>query len=198
MDHDAMLKDVNALKAFRTRVESAIAYIEYLKKLGIDPDALAALSKQGANAAPLPGAVGMSDADRELQKVTFDGFGDRLTKLETAFAESGHDDGLATRISALEESKQQLPPDLVDRMTSMLTWFDANRDGLEVLLSLDGEVDQQADPLKAPAPGAEATGGVAGDVSGTDTAGGAGPTSLDPATAADVAVKQPVAGTDQV
>jgi hypothetical protein len=178
MDHDAMLKDVNSLKAFRTRVENAIAYVEYLKKLGIDPDALAALSKQQPGVqVNQPGAVGMSDADRASLKATLDGFGDRVTKLETAFADSGHDDGLATRVAAVEEGLKTFSGgDFVDRVTAMLTWFDANKDGLEVLLSLDGDPDQAPADLPgtgtvAPAAGATGTSDTPAAAAGTAAPG---------------------------
>jgi hypothetical protein len=163
MDHDVLHRDVQKLKDFNKRVEAAIAFIEYMQKLGLDPAALAKLQTQAAQ----PGTVGMSDSDRALLKATLDGYSDRLSKLESSFSESGITTDLASRISKLEQSaadsdaggaldqrlqvlEARMPQDLVDRVTAALDWLDDNRDGLEVLLSLDGDPDAEDGP-KPPA-----------------------------------------------
>lgn len=151
MDHDVLHRDVQKLKEFSKRVEAAIAFIEYMQKLGLDPAALAKLQTQAAQ----PGTVGMSDSDRSLLKATLDGFSDRLGKLEDSFSESGISVDLAGRVAKLEQSAAgaTLSQDLIDRITAMLTWFDDNRDGLDVLLSLDGDVDAPDAPAEPPPAG---------------------------------------------
>ena len=182
MDHDVMHRDIQKLKAFSTRVEGAIAFVEYMQKVGLDPVALVALAKAQGQASQ-PGGNSMSDADRELLKATLDGFSDRLGKLEISFSESGvttdlsgrvakleaaaaPDSALADRVSALESAK--LPQDLVDRMTAALTWFDDNVDGLEILLGLDGDPDAPDAPPATPPAGPTDGQGAPAAGSGTD------------------------------
>jgi hypothetical protein len=140
MDHDAMHKDVAKLKGFRERVEKIIPFVEGLMAAGgkVPGVAGAALSDEergriidgvvqqlggrlsdldgrvkGLEIAPAPGALDMSSFD------------ERLNKLETA---------APVAAAAVDQ-------ELADRTESMLTWFEANREGLELLLSLDGDPD---------------------------------------------------------
>ncbi len=174
-DVDAMHRDVQKLKAFQTRVENAIAFVEYMQKVNFDP--VKAMAAAPA-AAPLPGTVGMSDADRASLKTTLDGFGDRLSKLELDFSNSGQDAGLATRIATVEDEMKTLSTDFIDRVTAMLTWFDANKDGLEILLSLDGDPDQapaDSTPATPAAPAATIPGATDGTSAPADATGTAAP-----------------------
>lgn len=221
MDHDAMHRDVQGLKKFQTRVEKVIAFVEYVQKLGLTAEKLAALADAHADVNQ-PGAVGMSDADRQMSKVTLDGFADRLSKLESTFAESGQDGKLAERVaklesaalaaadtgggfeerlSALEVSKAE-GESFSERLMNVLTWFEANQEGLELLLSLDGDPDAPDTPIL----GAQADAGASGAASGSSGTADTGPApdapvaelSNDPSAVAEKAVAEPTAGTDKV
>lgn len=168
-DVDAMARKVGNLEKFRTRVESAISFVEGLQAAGFKPQAAAGevvdltddqkaqVSSQFAEIIrPISDAI-------DLKLNSFD---DRLKQLERSKAEGG---------------------ELSDRLMAMLTWFETNQEGLELLLSLDGDVDLPKGPEGAPGatetvsgavPGATGTGGASGasgTAGGASGNGGAGP-----------------------
>lgn len=156
MDHDVMHKDVQGLKKFRAEAEEAITFYKGLKAAG------------GA----LPAAAGPDPAVEELSKHV-DSLAEAVTLLQqasdtskgVAAADLGGD--FEQRLAALESAK--LDPALLERIETMLTWFEANQEGLEVLLSLDGEPDAQTASGPANA-GAQDGTGAAAEKSGTDVA----------------------------
>ena len=143
MDHDAMHRDVAGLKSFRTRAEKVIAFVEGLQAAGFEP-------KGGA----ADGEPTIAEQFRQFQSDT----DDRLKRIEQNFADwSGRLDQLSNAPQAAVGSP--LDDGVKNRLEEMLTWFDANREGLEILLSLDGNPDEDT----------AGTGGGAGG--STDTAG---------------------------
>lgn len=168
MDLDAMHKEVAGLKNFRARVERAIAFMEGLQAGGFMPGAqpeggaAVALSDDQLAAITKPLANAL-DAKLQMLDVTLASYDDRLKSIEAA----------------------KLDPTVLERLETMLTWFDANQEGLEVLLSLDGDPDADTSDTNEPGTagstgsggaiaGAGDVSGASGAVSGTDAAAGAG------------------------
>ncbi len=189
MDHDAMHRDVTGLKNFRSRAEKAIAFIEGLQAGGFKA----------------PEGGGEESVAAEFEKFRSD-TDDRLKRIEQNFADwSG-------RLDQLSNSGQTAVGEPMDdgvrtRMEDMLTWFDANREGLEILLSLDGDPDAATDQVTG-STGSAGT-GLDGSQSSTDapnpqTGTDTGPGSVDglpgisqdPSADASIATDQPAAKVD--
>lgn len=180
MDHDVMHRDVAGLKKFRERAENAISFIEGLQKGGFKPPAA-----DGAVAALSDDQVAqVRQQFSEIIKPVSDGldvklnsFDDRLKTLEQQQNTVGLV-AIQDRLKALEGSKAEGESFSV-RLTAMLDWFEANQEGLTILLSLDGEPDAP-DPAVAPNPatvtanaGAQDGSGAAVPEKATDVAPGA-------------------------
>lgn len=185
MDHDALHKNVANLIKFRTEAEEAIAFYKGMKATGGAVDVKgtmseddrskiidAVVSQLGGRLSDLEGRLKGLET-RPEQPIELGAIEDRLGKLESAPA--------ATIADA----------DLAGRMEAMLTWFEANQEGLEILLGLDGEPDT--------ADNAGTAAGAAGSVDGAGSAE-AGPTepglpgaSQDPSVAAEAVTDQTAA-----
>lgn len=155
MDHDLMGKQVENLLSFKKRAEEAIAFYEGIRAAGGLPTA--------------PAGVGLSDDQIEKLKGDLTEFFRPLTGRLDAFENfrdnavgtldalqdfrvdvSAKLEGMPERLSALEVSKAEAES-FSDRLHSMLTFFEENRESLEILLSLDGEPDAPDAPEAPPA-----------------------------------------------
>lgn len=166
MDHDAMHKDVAKLKGFRDRVEKVIPYVEGLMAAG----------------GKVPGTAGMGLSDDERGRIIdsivlalggrLSAIEGRIDSLEKAAPPAIPDmSSFDQRLNKLETAAAPvaagaLDPELSGRLEAMLTWFDANKDGLELLLSLDGDPDQ----IDGTSNDAGTAAGAAGDVAGAGSA----------------------------
>jgi hypothetical protein len=194
MDHDAMLKDVTGLKNFRARAEKAISFIEGLQAAGFKT----------------PEGGGEESVAAEFEKFRSD-TDDRLKKIEQNFTDWS---GRLDQLSNAPQAAVGTPMDegLQTRLEEMLTWFDANREGLEILLSLDGEPDQpedgqpqpdillatgSTDSAKPALDGSQSSTDAPNPQTGTDTGPGSidGPSGIsqDPSADASIATDQPAA-----
>lgn len=137
MDLDAVHKQVLSLQKFRSEAEEAIAFFKGIKAAGGMPN---------------PGSAGILTSDQVDQIVAkvVEQLGPKVTdltgrveKLEQAPAATVDVTAIESRLTKLEGAPATAAqdPELAGRMEAMLTWFDANKEGLEVLLSLDGEPD---------------------------------------------------------
>ncbi|CAN7374865.1 hypothetical protein LJR220_003341 [Bradyrhizobium sp. LjRoot220] len=136
MEQDIVSKRVTDLMSFKARAEKAIAFFEGVQAAG------------GLPTAPAGAATGMSDEVRTA-------IDDLNTKLDALLSfrvdVSGKLEGIPERLTALEGSKAEAES-FSDRLGSMLTFFEENREGLEVLLSMDGVPDAPKAPEPAPEP----------------------------------------------
>jgi hypothetical protein len=138
MDHDLMAKEVTGLKQFKQRAEEAIAFYEGIKAAGGLPPAA-------------PGASGMSPEERQK----LDDIGAQLQVLLAS------NEDFSTKLDALQVARVDFSAKIegVDRLLEgvsglkdMAEWFAQNREGLEILLSMDGEPDK---PEETAAPAAQ-------------------------------------------
>lgn len=153
MDLDAMHKKVLALESFRTRVEKAILYVEGLQAAG----------------GKLPGADGAPMSSEQLDHVidlVVQQLGPRVTELAGRMDALEQKPAATVDVTSIEDRLTKLEgapagvaqnPELAGRVEAMLTWFEANQEGLEVLLSLDGNEDA---PVGAGTASGAATGGT--------------------------------------
>ena len=201
MDHDAMNRDVQGLKKFRQEAEEAIAFYKGIKAAG---GKIPAADGGGETAS------GVSAEDFAQFKSDTD---DRLTKIEQNFTD------WAGRLDQLSNAPQaaagvQVDQGVLDRMEAMLTWFEGNKEGMEILLSLDGEVDTDTSGVTGTTvPGSildtGAGTGLGGSQAGADapnpqTGTDTGPGSVDglpgisqdPSADASIATDQPAAKVD--
>lgn len=214
MDHDAMGTHVRGLMKFRERAEKAIAFYEQMQAGAKDAPTAAAedprLGDLESHVAELAESVTALQQKGDGQSGTeVSALGERVGQLDQRIAD------IDQRLQALQVSKDE---SFSGRLTTMLDWFDTNREGLEVLLSLDGEPDQTGtgtDVGPADQSGSAGAGGGAGgaqdgsgaSVSGAGTTGpsesSAAPAapvadlSNDPSARAEAAVAEPAAGTDK-
>lgn len=145
MDLDGMGKDVRTLKSALQRMESVISFVEGLKAAGFDPSRFA----PGGSA-----VVALTDDQKAQVRDQFaeiikpisqaidlklNSFDDRLKQIEGGGV-AGSAADMSQRLTALEQVKSD-GDEQYDRLEQMLTWFDANKEGLELLLSFDAEVD---------------------------------------------------------
>lgn len=201
MDHDAMHKDVAKLKSFRDRAEKVIAFVEGLQAAGF---------KTPENAGGGDGTV--ADEFNQFKSDT----DDRLKRIEQNFTDwSGRLDQVSNAPQAAVGSP--LDDGVKNRLEEMLTWFDANREGLEILLSLDGDPDTDTgtsgntvtgdlmnhggtDGAGTGLDGSQTGTGAANPQTGTDAAAldqaGLSGISQDPSADAAAAVDQPAAKND--
>ena len=188
MDHDAMHRDVQGLKNFRKEAEEAIAFYKGLKLAG--------------GKIPSDAGAGVDESLRtDLDKFMSD-TDDRLKRIEQNFTD--FDNRLTSAASNSSTAGVSIDQGVLDRMEAMLTWFEGNKEGLEVLLSLDGEPDAATDQVTGSTDGAgTASGGVTGGAdapnpqTGTDTGPGSVDglpgISQDPSADASIATDQPAA-----
>lgn len=196
MDHDAMHKDVAGLKNFRARSEKAIAFIEGLQAAGFKVPENAAGGGEDPTVAT-EFAQFKSDTD------------DRLKRIEQNFTDwSGRLDQVSN--SGQTAVGEPLDDGVRTRMEEMLTWFDANREGLEILLSLDGEpdlpegstgittgsTDGAGTGLDGPQSGSDAPNPQTGTDTGPGNVEGLPGVSQDPSADASIATDQPAAKTE--
>jgi hypothetical protein len=173
MDLDAMAKQVDGLKKFRHDAEEAIAFFQGLKLAGFKlPDATTVATDGGASVADQIDDVKKRLAVVEGDQSGNDSFADRLTSIESKIAAGAGNDvvaidgsSIAVQLGQLHQRVDELetkPIDWPDGLAEMLAWFNANKDSLDVLLSLDGVEDQPEPEF------------VAGETSqaSTDAAGG--------------------------
>lgn len=178
MDLDAMHKKVLALESFRTRVEKAIGFVEGLQAAGG--------KLPGADGAPMSSEQLDHVIDQVVQqlgpKVT--DLNGRIETLEQRPAATVDVTSIEDRLTKLEGLPAAAAPDpeLAGRVEAMLTWFEANQEGLEVLLSLDGEPDGTADAGTASG-GATAPGSASDAGDGTSAAPAPAPAPAAPADA---------------
>lgn len=154
MDHDAMLKDVTKLKAFRDRAESAIAFVEGLKAAGVKlPNLEDTADAESEWRFKVDHRLDSLEGGSESESTEQNTIGDRVTSLETrlsALNTPTDTTSIEQRLAALEGSKAEGEA-FSDRLTAMLDWFEQNKDGLDILLSLDGIVDEPEAPVAEPA-----------------------------------------------
>jgi hypothetical protein len=159
MDLDAMAKQVDGLKNFRRDAEEAVAFYHGLKLAGFKmPDASTVATDGGASVSSQLDDITRRLAVVEGDQSGNDSFADRLTSIETKLSALNTPTDTASieqRLSALEGSKEEAAA-FSDRLTTMLEWFEANKDGLDVLLSLDGIPDEPEPVAEAPAETADA------------------------------------------
>lgn len=194
MDHDVMHKDVASLKNFRMRVEKVIPFVE-------------GLMASGGKLPPSDLPAQLSDEDRaKVVSQVVAALGERLDHLEErqtqVEAPKGGPDisAVEERVAALEAKSNApapatdpAPTELSVRLEDMLTWFDANREGLEVLLGLDGDPDQSDGASAGAGTGAGDAGSATG--AGSATAGTTDTTAEGAAPAPAPAGDQPQEGT---
>ena len=198
MDHDAINRDVQGLKKFRQEAEEAIAFYKGIKAAGGKIPAADGGGETAGGVSAEDFAKFQSDTD------------DRLKKIEQNFTDwSGRLDQLSNAPQAA--AGVSIDQGVLDRMEAMLTWFDANREGLEILLSLDGEVDTDTsgatgaitDPthgagmdLSGSQKGTDAPNPQTGTDTGPGSVDGLPGASQDPSVDASIAVDQPAAKVD--
>lgn len=198
MDHDAINRDVQGLKKFRQEAEEAIAFYKGIKAAG----------------GKIPAADGGGDTAGSMSAADFEQFksdtDDRLKRIEQNFADwSGRLDQLSNAPQAAAGTS--IDQGVLDRMEAMLTWFDSNKEGMEILLSLDGDPDTDTSGTTGTITNPTHSSGTALDGSqtatdasnpqtGTDTGPGSVDglpgASQDPSVDASIAVDQPAAKTE--
>lgn len=154
MDHDVMHRDVQGLKKFRAEAEEAIAFYKGIKAAGgVLP------------AAPIGDDPHVAALQREV-----DSLGEAVTLLQRA---EGQPSTFETRMAELDQrltALERLGPDAADRLNAMLTWFESNQEGLNVLLSLDGEPDAPDTASGTANPGAPDASSAAAEKPATEPA----------------------------
>lgn len=165
MDHDAMHKDVSRLKKFMSDAEEAVAFYKGMKATG--------------GAIPVTGKMSDDDRNQVIDAVVKQ-LGGRITDVEGRLKGVEERPEKSQDLSAVEGRLDKLEGVQVDqdregRISTMLDWFEANREGLELLLSLDGDPDQAADTSGTADTGTAAadTGTQTGASTDTGTAAGA-------------------------
>lgn len=160
MDLDVIAKHMPGLLEFKKRVEALLEAAD-----AGSGSATEALSNQVTD---LRSALGKIGDDVAALQVLRSGDDKKLTDI-------------GEQVSALQVSKEEAES-FSERLTTMLDWFEANRDGLEVLLSIGDDMaapkpaPDQPTPQPDPAPVPEPVAEPAAETKALDPA----PTSADP------------------
>lgn len=166
MDHDVMHKDVQNLKKFKAEAEEAITFYKGLKAAG----------------GTLPAAVAGPDPVVEELSKHVDSLGEAVTLLQQAQGSSNELNDIRSRLTELEKAKlpdgipvmfkgtQEEADAWAARLDAMLDWFDTNKEGLEILLGLDGEPDTAGTATGTANPSATDVTGAAAEKPAPDAA----------------------------
>lgn len=168
MDLDAMHKDVTGIKRWKAEVQMTLAQVKEL----------ASRFEQMSQSGQAPDSSQMSDVSRRVddlsgQVAKHEGMLQTFPNMQAQMAKIDSVEEEMTQVSSdVAGFKAKFPPEQVDALAFMLTWFQDNREGLDELLSL-GTDDQTGNSASsdtaASGDGSGRPAGAASGVGETDT-----------------------------